>query len=319
MTDRRRATVVGAGVAGLTTATVLTEAGWSVDIVAAETFGQTVSSVAAAVWTMTSAEPADLTRRWALASRERFARIAADPTSGVAPLRQRELERTDPGPLWWQSTPHVRRLADDGLPPGYAAGYEIDGFIIEPPRYLAWLTTKLVEVGVAVTIGAIDRLDDVAGDLVVNCTGLGARQLIGDETLFPIRGQVVAVANPGITEAVADESNADRISYVYPRSTEVILGGARQVGSYDTSPDPELTSRILADAAVLDPRIAGAEVLDVRVGLRPGRPQVRVDAEKLRDGRPLVHNYGHSGAGFILSWGCALDVAGLADAGGVAR
>ena len=114
----RRATVVGAGVAGLTTATALTEAGWSVDILAAETFDQTVSSVAAAVWTMTSAEPTELSRRWAITSRERFARIAADATSGVTSLIQRELERTDPGPLWWESTPYVRRMAGDELPSG---------------------------------------------------------------------------------------------------------------------------------------------------------------------------------------------------------
>jgi D-amino-acid oxidase len=290
----------------------LTEVGWSVDLVAEETFDQTVSSVAAAVWTMTSAEPAKRTRRWAMASRERFAGIAADPSSGIAPLRQRELERTDPGPLWWESTPYVRRLSADELPAGYAAGFEIDGFIIEPPRYLAWLTRTLADAGVTVSIGSIERLDDVDGDLVVNCTGLRARQLVGDETLFPIRGQVVAVANPGIADAVADESDVDRVSYVYPRSTEVILGGARQAGSEDTAADDDLTSRILADAAVLDPRIAGAEVLDVRVGLRPGRPQVRVEAERLADGRPVIHNYGHSGAGFILSWGCALDVVALA-------
>lgn len=311
-----RATVVGAGVAGLTTATALTEAGWSVDIRAAATFDQVVSSVAAAVWTMTSAEPAESVRGWALMSRRRFAGIAGTvgSSSGVAPLRQRELERTDPGPLWWESTPYVRRLAGDELPAGYAAGFEIDGFIIEPPRYLGWLTDNLAEAGVTMRIGAIERLDDVDGHLVVNCTGLGARELVGDETLFPIRGQVVAVANPGIVDAVSDESDADRVSYVYPRSAEVILGGARQAGNDDMSPDDELTSRILADAAVLDPRIAGAELLDVRVGLRPGRPQVRVQAESLADGRPVIHNYGHGGAGFILSWGCASDVVRLATA-----
>jgi D-amino-acid oxidase len=52
-------------------------------------------------------------------------------------------------------------------------------------------------------------------------------------------------------------------------------------------------------------------VIGVRVGFRPGRPTVRVDREWLSDGRLLVHNYGHGGAGFILSWGCALDVAEL--------
>jgi D-amino-acid oxidase len=94
----------------------------------------------------------------------------------------------------------------------------------------------------------------------------------------------------------------------------VILGGARQIGNEETSPDDDLTERILSDAARLDPLVAGTEVLDVRVGLRPGRPEVRVEAGVLGDGRTVVHNYGHSGAGFLLSWGCALDVVALANA-----
>jgi len=312
--QRTGATVVGGGVSGLTTALALTEAGWSVDIVASETFDATVSVVAAAIWTMTEAEPADDARRWALTSRERFARIAGDGTSGVALLRQRELERTDPGPLWWESTPYVRRMDADELPEGYAAGFEIEGFIIEPPRYLTWLTDRLAAGGVRVEIRTLDSLADVEGDLVVNCTGLGARSLVGDDSMTPIRGQVVAVANPGIDDAVADESDLDCISYVYPRSTEVILGGSRQFGSDETIPDPQLTERILADAAVLDARVAGAEVLYVRVGLRPGRPQVRLDSDTRPDGRTVIHNYGHSGAGYILSWGCAADVVALAEA-----
>lgn len=310
----RRATVVGAGVSGLTTALALTEAGWSVEIVAAQTHEATVSSVAAAIWTMTAAEPVEAARRWALVSRERFARVAENAASGVASLRQREFERKDPGPLWWESTPYVRRLSADEVPDGYAVGFEIDGFIIEPPRYLAWLCAELAP-RVTTTIATIDVLDDVDGDVVVNCSALGARSLAADDSLVPIRGQVVAVANPGITDAVADESDPDRVSYVYPRSTEVILGGSRQVGSDDSSVDEQMTERILADAAVLDPRVAGAEVLDVRVGLRPGRHNVRLEAESLPSGRTVIHNYGHGGAGYILSWGCAAGVVALAETG----
>lgn len=307
-------TVVGAGVSGLTTAAALVEAGWSVDIVARERHPDTVSVVAAAIWTTTTAEPQVRVRQWALTTRERFATIAADSSSGIAPLMQREFERVDPGPLWWESTPFVRRLGDHELPPEYAAGFEIDGFIVEPPIYLDWLTSRLVDQGVTITTNAVTSLEDLEADVTVNCAGLAARDLVGDDTMFPIRGQVVAVANPGINEGVSDESDADRVAYVYPRSREVILGGARQVGNQVTSPDDDLTARILSDGARLDPRVSDAEVLDVRVGLRPGRPEVRVEAGVLGDGQPVVHNYGHSGAGFLLSWGCALDVVDLVTA-----
>lgn len=312
MVQTRRATIVGAGVSGLTTAAALAEAGWSVAIVARETHEDTVSSVAAAGWSGTESEPADKARRWALASRERFERIAEDPSAGVRPLHQRELHRVDPGPSWWEGTPYVRRLEVDEVPEGYAAGFAVDGFIIEPPRYLRWLRHRLSDQGIEITIGAIERLDEVGGDLVVNCSGLGARELAADDSMHPIRGQVVAVRNPGIIDGVRDESDPDRITYVYPRAEEIVLGGTRQAGADDLTEDPATTERVLADTATLDPRLADAEVIEVRVGLRPGRPEVRVEAATTDDGRPLVHNYGHGGAGFILSWGCALDVVGLA-------
>lgn len=303
----RRATIVGAGVSGLTTATIFREAGWDVSIVARETHASTVSVVAAAVWTIIDGAPLDVTRRWALSSRTRFASLAALPESGVVPLPQRELARVDPGPNWWDRHPFVRRLAAEELGPGYAAGFEIDGFMVEPPIYLPWLVDGLGAHDCTVTIGEVDRLEDLDGDVVVNCSGLGAASLAGDQSLYPIGGQVVVVPNPGISDAVSDESDPARITYVYPRSREVILGGVRQVGSSASAPDPATTERILADCAHLDPRIDGLEAIDVRVGSRPGRPTVRVEAAVLPDGRPVVHNYGHGGAGYILSWGAALE------------
>lgn len=307
-----QATIVGAGVSGLTVASVFLEAGWEVTVVARETHESTVSVVAAAIWTVTDAVPREATRRWALTSRERFAALAEQAGTGVVPLRQRELERVDPGPTWWESQPFVRRLGTDELPPGFAAGLEIDGFMIEPPIYLSWLTDRISRLGAKVTIAEVDRLDLVDGDVVVNCSGLGASALVGDDSLYPIRGQVVAVANPGIRDGVADESDPDRIAYVYPRSQEVILGGSRLARSSTTVADPASTARILADCARLDPRVAQLEPIEVRVGLRPGRPSVRVEADRDANGRPIVHDYGHGGAGYILSWGAALEALDLA-------
>lgn len=306
------ATIVGAGVSGLTTAVVFMEAGWKVSVVARETHESTVSTVAAAIWTVTDASPQEATRRWALVSRSRFADLAEVNGTGVVPLRQRELERGDPGGTWWEGQPFVRRLRADELPPGYATGLEIDGYMIEPPIYLPWLTDRLRSLGGEIRILDVERLEQVDGDVVVNCSGLGASVLAGDDSLHPIRGQVVAVVNPGIRDGIADESDPARVAYVYPRSEEVVLGGLRQVGSTDATPDAAVTERILADCSRLDPRVAGLESIDVRVGLRPGRSSVRVEADRDDDGRPVVHNYGHGGAGYILSWGAALEAVELA-------
>jgi D-amino-acid oxidase len=58
-------------------------------------------------------------------------------------------------------------------------------------------------------------------------------------------------------------------------------------------------------------------VLTERVGLRPFRRSgVRLERDQLRDGRIAIHNYGHGGAGFTLSWGCAREVLDLAGSSG---
>jgi D-amino-acid oxidase len=41
---------------------------------------------------------------------------------------------------------------------------------------------------------------------------------------------------------------------------------------------------------------------------------VRLETGQLADGRPVVHDYGHGGAGVTLSYGCAADVVRLVDA-----
>ena len=75
-----------------------------------------------------------------------------------------------------------------------------------------------------------------------------------------------------------------------------------------------MADRILRDCAAIEPRLTGARVLAHRVGLRPARPTVRLEAEPAAPGGgpPIVHNYGHGGAGVSLSWGCAREAAALA-------
>nr|WP_238706080.1 FAD-dependent oxidoreductase [Serinicoccus marinus] len=92
-----------------------------------------------------------------------------------------------------------------------------------------------------------------------------------------------------------------------PPRDDIVLGGTDQPGERDREPDPATAENILARAAALVPALAGARVLRHAVGLRPVRPQVRV--ERVGD---VIHCYGHGGAGVTLSWGCAAEVVELA-------
>jgi D-amino-acid oxidase len=89
-----------------------------------------------------------------------------------------------------------------------------------------------------------------------------------------------------------------------------VVGGTAEEGAWGTEPDAAVAEAILARAAALVPALAGAPVRAHKVGLRPGRPSVRLEAER-RGAQTIVHNYGHGGAGVTLSWPCADEVVAL--------
>lgn len=293
-------TVVGSGVSGLTTAVALRRAGVEAEVLTDRPPDQLVSWVAGAVWSFTDLAGTQPEAGWALRTREVLADLAARPSTGVTPLFHRRVFRDDPGAVWWEHTPWVERVEP---PPGYAVALGVDGFVIDPPTYLGWLRAELESLGGSVATRHVDSLGELAGD-VVNATGLGARELVSDDELYPVRGQVVAVRAPLVRDGVADEADGVRVAYVYPRPDQIVLGGTRQVGDADLAPDPVETRRILAETAALEPALDGATVLEERVGLRPGRDRVRLELE-LDGDRRIVHNYGHGGHGYLLSWGCA--------------
>jgi D-amino-acid oxidase len=149
-------------------------------------------------------------------------------------------------------------------------------------------------------------------DVVVNATGLGGRDLTRDTSTFPIRGQVVLVAQFGLTNWWVDDAE---LTYLVPRSTDVVVGGTEIDGDWDVEPRPATAAAILERAAAIVPELRDARVLAHRVGLRPGRPEVRLEREPLPGGPPVVHCYGHGGAGVTLSWGCAAEVRQLVESG----
>jgi D-amino-acid oxidase len=167
----------------------------------------------------------------------------------------------------------------------------------------------------------VTSLDEAGRDapFVVNCTGLGARELVPDPDVRPVQGELVVVENPGIDEwFVAADAGASESTYVLPQPYGVVLGGTARDGVWDQTPDPATAAAIVRRCAAVHPELAEAPVLEHRVGLRPSRSVVRIEVERLPGGALCVHNYGHGGAGVTVAWGCAEEAAWWVVAGGEA-
>jgi D-amino-acid oxidase len=307
-------TIIGGGVSGLSCAIRLLEAGYAVQVWARDLAPQTTSSVAAAVWYPYRAFPEALVLGWSAATYAELAQLAAEePAAGVIVRGGLELFRApEPDPWWRSAVPSFRRAGPSELPAGFSDGFVFEAPVVEMPVYLASLEARVVALGGRIVRRAIRSLDEAPGEsqVVVNCAGLGARELVGDATMVPIRGQIVRVAQVGLEQFIFDDHGPGGVTYIVPRTRDIVLGGTAQEGDERLAPDAATAEAILARCAALEPRLRGAEVLEHKVGLRPGRPAVRLETER-RGGRLVVHNYGHGGAGVTLSWGCADEVARL--------
>jgi D-amino-acid oxidase len=307
--------VIGAGVIGLTCAVTLAEAGARVDVLADQIPGAT-SLAAGALWGPYLVEPKDRVRRWALTSFARFAALAGDETNGVRMARGVEASRTPAAPPdFTDMVPDLTVLSAEQLPGGFRTGVAYTAPLVDMPVYLSHLRSRLASVGGRVREGRVAALAQIA-QTVVNCAGLGAAALASDSSLYPIRGQLVVAQNPGLTHWFSEDTGtAPELTHWYPHGTNIVLGGLAAVGDASREPDPAIGRAIVERCAAIEPRLAGARILEHRVGLRPTRPVIRLEAEQGSNGARVVHCYGHGGAGVTLSWGCAEEVCDLVIAG----
>jgi D-amino-acid oxidase len=359
MPDRGPAVVViGAGVSGLTSALCLRRRGFGVTVLAERFAPRVTSVVAGALWEWPPAvcgrhqNGPSLARAkgWCQASYAVFTDLARDPATGVYlrpvnfyfrrpvnedPRQRRKMEELAGRVRGFRHDAAL--VGENGVNArlGLRDAYAHLAPMIDTDVYLRWLLAEVRRAGCRVTAGKVAGplaareealVREHRADAVVNCTGLGARDL-GDAAVFPVRGALVRVRNDGramskVTQAHCvsnDGSGAERgFLFIVPRGEDMaVLGGFAEpdewdldVGLHNYDPVRAMYRRCVE----LLPALAAAEVdaaEPVRVGLRPFR-QGGVRLER-QPGTRLIHNYGHGGSGVTLSWGCALEVADLVE------
>uniref|UniRef100_A0A8C6PHT8 D-aspartate oxidase n=1 Tax=Nothobranchius furzeri TaxID=105023 RepID=A0A8C6PHT8_NOTFU len=269
---RVRIAVVGAGVAGFSSAVCIAEAlpSCSVTLVADRFSPDTTSDGAAGI--VLAAEfpdiPLERQKRWFKNSFDHLLAIAVSahsPDAGVILSSGWQIFKEVPAnkkPFWSEFVIGFRIMTDGELRrfPHHKFGHAFTTVRCDCSSYLPWLQNRFRKAGGQVEKRKVNDLQELFNnfDLIVNCSGLGSKSLVGDTHVYPVRAE-----------------------------------------------------GILERCSRLEPSLRKAKVLGEWVGLRPSRKNPRVEKEVVQvQGHrvPVVHNYGHGGSGVTLAWGTALDV-----------
>lgn len=246
--------VLGAGVMGLTVATLLREAGFEVSIYA-EALSGTTSEVAGGQWAPSiveydEANPTRAARFFDLlrtAYRMHKARLGIQHgvSERVNYCRKRApgLDKVEKEGI----IPKVQRLGRLPFQHLNKPGWAYETLLVEPPIFLEKLRRELrphVPL-ISKTFASQQAVLDLAEPIVVNCTGLGSKKLFNDRKLKPIKGQLVLLKpQPALDYLYSTDS-----TYVFPRADHVVVGGSYEADEWDPAPDPVRCRRILQMAA----------------------------------------------------------------------
>ncbi|KAJ5579710.1 uncharacterized protein N7459_005695 [Penicillium hispanicum] len=321
-----RVTIVGAGIVGLTAASLLPST-CDITVVARNLPGDELSHEWASPWAgavflgLAGSSPREQKMQlesfafwWQLAKRH--------PESSVRIIEMNDIQDDLPlEQVWYRDQmPEFRVMRPEELPKGASLGMSYKSVVITPHVFLPWLRKRLERSGVKFVRRNLTSLADVKGsgyDVLVNATALGARYLtdVADEHMVQVRGQTV-LAKTNYNKIFM--RHGKDYTYVIPRlDGTAVLGGIKQYGNASTELDDSITEDILRRVhenlphQFSGPNLTDFDVIRHNVGVRPDRPTgVRVEKE-VKDGEKIVHAYGTGGGGYVFAWGVAKEASRL--------
>lgn len=306
-------TVLGCGIVGLTSALKLQEKGFRVTIIAKESHEKTLSNKVGAIWFPFEIQPKEKANKWASwAYTEYLNDVKAE--NGVSFIPFMTSYDKESNTDWTQQIPTgaVRKAKPSELPKGIETAYISTVPLAEPRVYLPYLFSRFLAAGGIFKEQLISSLQEAVtlDEFIVNCTGLGAKELCQDADLSPMRGQILRCEKMGVPSC-AESNKKGALSYVINRSEDCVIGGTDYENDWNTEVEESDTKVIISRLLELGLSPKAPKIIEEIVGLRPKRSAVRFEFDT--DFPTIFHNYGHGGAGFTVAWGCAIELAeGLA-------
>ncbi|CAL4092854.1 unnamed protein product [Meganyctiphanes norvegica] len=320
--------VVGAGIVGLSTATLLQESlpHAKVTIIAEKFTTETTSDGAAGIFRPGIAfrgPNLEITKQWLNDAYVYFNDILKSTESDQAGIKDisgyiisSKYPTSVRNEFLEAILPDYRPCTEEELqmcPGNWQYGSHFTTLVVDCRRHLPWLTKKFESQGGVIIEQKVNSFEELSNyDLVCNCSGFGARELCGDTLVTPIRGQVFKVSAPWIKEFFY----ADYDTYIIPGFESVTLGGCRGFDSWNEELCKHDAAAIWERCVSLLPSLKDAKVIREWVGWRPYRPFVRVESEVMTfpSGKTIqvVHNYGHGGYGVMSAPGTSIHAVKIA-------
>ena len=144
-------------------------------------------------------------------------------------------------------------MTEDDEPNKYF-GQSFLGFTWEPSKCLPIFYKWLQDNGVTILNKTVSNLEELEADFIINCSGIGARDLVSDENIFPISGHVLRVKNKTSHQCMTDD-RPDTWSYIIPNTDTLVLGSVDKVDNWNTEPCDEDRNMILTRCDVLQPAL----------------------------------------------------------------
>ena len=236
--------VIGAGAVGLATARLLQGAGAAVTIYAMDLPPHTTSNVAAAQWNpfLVSAK-GDRFERAARISHRAFQDLVSDHY-GVRWRTNYAIGGGVREDALRNLFPEARTLEAGTHPFPHEHVGQFVTMMIETPIYLAAVMRDVLLAGGRIVPREFKDMTQVLAlpeRAIVNCTGLGARALVGDADLVPVKGQLtVLLPQPEIDYVTLYGS-----LYMMPRRDDILLGGTYEGDEWSLEPNREAEAQIL--------------------------------------------------------------------------
>ena len=239
--------VLGAGVMGLTAATLLHAINPNVTVFAKAFPPHTTSNVAGGQWAPSMVNQDNPTRFTRILRRAFATHQAKGAAFGVSARVNYTMVRAGnfeqcPRDVIPSPTPFAHLPFAHLTSPGF--GYQT--LLVEPPIFLARMHDDLAAANVEFVQREFHDLSEVSGltqTIIVNCTGLGSKAICKDARMHPIRGQLVLLPpQPALQYLFAGHHG-----YLFPRHDCVVVGGSEEMDVTDATPDMTICNAILAN------------------------------------------------------------------------